>query len=728
MKSSKSKLQIILSHTCTYFNFLNIVLALLVIISGQYKHMLFMGIVIFNSLIGIVQELKVKQLIDKLSVITATTARLVTDDGIREIPLEEICVGNVLRVAIGEQIVADGTVLSSDGLEVNESLLTGESVPVHKKAGDFLFSGSHIVAGSGTCRVVHTGEENYATQLVKKAKTKKRASSEMQNAIKKVIRIVSYAIIPTGALLFYMQYFRAGATLSNSLVGTTAGVLGMIPEGLVLLTSISFILGVGRLAKKQALVQEMEAIEALARVNVLCLDKTGTITTGELAVDRVVPLPINGEIASPPALNKLLGQIVFAFDDDNATSLALKQYLGKNAQTSFTKGNITDSVPFSSQRKFMGITQKGGGSYVLGAPDFLTTQKDVQKQANDAGKQGLRVLLLASCRELTSSPDKLSDVEPLALIMLNDRIKENAPEIFRFFARQGVDVKIVSGDNPVTVSSVGVRAGIPQAEQYIDASALEGKTSGELTDIVAGNAVFGRVSPPMKQEIIKAFQKNGSVVGMVGDGVNDVLALKDADCGIAMADGADAARQAAHIVLLDSDFASLPDIVKEGRTIIANIERVSALYLTKTIYSVLLCILFIILGKAYPYIPIQLTLIGATAIGIPSFLLALEKHENAASSGFLRHVLKISLPGAIILTGLLVSVSFLAVPLKLSRLAVSTINLLIGGIISLGIVVIVCRPLNRRRLVMCIGLTVLFFGALLLMPGIFDIYPLLQLL
>lgn len=728
MKSSKSKLQIILSHTCTYFNFLNIVLALLVIISGQYKHMLFMGIVIFNSLIGIVQELKVKQLIDKLSVITATTARLVTDDGIREIPLEEICVGNVLRVAIGEQIVADGTVLSSDGLEVNESLLTGESVPVHKKAGDFLFSGSHIVAGSGTCRVVHTGEENYATQLVKKAKTKKRASSEMQNAIKKIIRIVSYAIIPTGALLFYMQYFRAGATLSNSLVGTTAGVLGMIPEGLVLLTSISFILGVGRLAKKQALVQEMEAIEALARVNVLCLDKTGTITTGELAVDRVVPLPNNGEIASPPALNKLLGQIVFAFDDDNATSLALKQYLGKNAQTSFTKENITDSVPFSSQRKFMGITQKGGGSYVLGAPDFLTTQKDVQKQANDAGKQGLRVLLLASCRELKSSPDKLSDVEPLALIMLNDRIKENAPEIFRFFARQGVDVKIVSGDNPVTVSSVGVRAGIPQAEHYIDASALEGKTSGELTDIVAGNAVFGRVSPPMKQEIIKAFQKNGSVVGMVGDGINDVLALKDADCGIAMADGADAARQAAHIVLLDSDFASLPDIVKEGRTIIANIERVSALYLTKTIYSVLLCILFIILGKAYPYIPIQLTLIGATAIGIPSFLLALEKHENAASSGFLRHVLKISLPGAIILTGLLVSVSFLAVPLKLSRLAVSTINLLIGGIVSLGIVVIVCRPLNRRRLVMCIGLTILFFGALLLMPGIFDIYPLLQLL
>lgn len=726
----QSKLQIILSHTCTYFNFLNMALALLVIISGQYKHMLFMGIVIFNSLIGIVQELKVKKLIDQLSVITATKARLVTENGIREIPLEDIRVGHVLRIVVGDQIVSDSTILTSDGLEVNESLLTGESVPVHKNPGDPLFSGSHIVAGSASCKVVHIGADNYATQLVQKAKTKKRASSEMQNAIKKIIRIVSYAIIPVGALLFYIQYFRVGANLSNSLVSTTAGVLGMIPEGLVLLTSISFILGVGRLAGKHALVQEMEAIEALARVNVLCLDKTGTITTGNLSVEEILPLPENGgtELSEEKTCS-ILHSVVYAFTEDNATSSALKAYLSAYSSLkplAENKENITDSIPFSSRRKFMGISVKNSGSYVLGAPDFLTKSESVLQRAEQFEKQGLRVLLLASCKELADSPDKLSDIEPLALIILTDQIKENAPEIFRFFEDQSVDIKIISGDNPATVSAVGVRAGLPQAEHYIDATELEGRTEEEIAGMVSRHTVFGRVSPEMKQTIIKAFQKNEKTVGMVGDGVNDVLALKDADCGIAMANGADAARQSAHIVLLDSDFASMPDIVKEGRTIIANIERVSALYLTKTIYSILLCVIFIILGKTYPFIPIQLTLIGATAIGIPSFLLTLEQHSTAASSGFLRHVMRISLPGALLLTALLVTIQFTAAPLGLDRLMVSTLNLLTGGIISLGIVAIVCRPMNKRRLALCIGVTLLFVGGMLLMPRLFDIYPLLS--
>lgn len=734
MKSSKSKLQIILSHTCTYFNFLNLVLALLVVVSGQYKHMLFMGIVIFNSLIGIVQELKVKNLVDKLSVITATKARLITDDGIREIPLENVRIGNKLQIAVGDQIAFDSTVLTSDGLEVNESLLTGESLPVHKNPGDSLFSGSHIVAGSGSCQVVHVGEDNYATQLVQKAKTKKRASSEMQNAIKKIIRFVSYAIFPVGALLFYIQYFRAGANLSNALVSTTAGVLGMIPEGLVLLTSISFILGVGRLATKRALVQEMEAIEALARVNVLCLDKTGTITTGDLAVEQIILLPQNDSTQmSQERIHSILHTVVYAFTEDNATSAALKTYLETNSTAPLVedKDAITESIPFSSRRKFMGISARHSGSFVLGAPDFLTKSQDVLQQAEQFEKQGLRVLLLAACGKLAScgkladSPDDLRDIKPLALITLTDQIKENAPEIFRFFKKQGVDIKVISGDNPTTVSAVGVRAGLPQAEHYIDATEMEGLTEVEIADRVSRHTVFGRVSPEMKQTIIKAFQKNKKTVGMVGDGVNDVLALKDADCGIAMANGADAARQSAHIVLLDSDFASMPDIVKEGRTIIANIERVSALYLTKTIYSILLCVIFIILGKSYPFIPIQLTLIGATAIGIPSFLLTLERHDTVTSSGFLRHVMRISLPGAILLTALLVTIQFAAAPLGLDRLIVSTLNLLTGGIVSLGIVAVVCRPMNKRRLALCLGVTLLFFGGMLLMPGLFDIYPLL---
>lgn len=734
MKSSKSKLQIILSHTCTYFNFLNLVLAFLVILSGQYKHMLFMGIVIFNSLIGIVQELKVKKLVDKLSVITATMARLITDDGIRDIPLDDVEVGNKLQISVGNQITFDSTVLSSDGLEVNESLLTGESLPVHKNPGDSLFSGSHVVAGSGSCQVIHIGEDNYATQLVQKAKTKKRASSEMQNAIKKTIRLASYAIFPVGALLFYMQYFRVGANLSDALVSTTAGVLGMIPEGLVLLTSISFILGVGRLAAKRALVQEMEAIEALARVNVLCLDKTGTITTGNLTVEEVLPLPQNnGTPLSGEHIHSILHTVVYAFTEDNATSTAIKSYFTENPSSALLSeeqktednNNVTEFVPFSSHRKFMGVTTNHSESYVLGAPDFLTKQENVLQQAEQYEKRGLRVLLLASCDKLADSPDKLSGILPLALIILADEIKENAPEIFRFFKNQGVDIKIISGDNPATVSAVGVRAGLPQAEHYMDANELEGKTEEEITDIVSCHTVFGRVSPQMKQTIIKAFQKDKKTVGMVGDGVNDVLALKDADCGIAMANGADAARQSAHIVLLDSDFSCMPDIVKEGRTIIANIERVSALYLTKTIYSILLCVIFIILGKSYPFIPIQLTLIGATAIGIPSFLLTLERHDTVTSTGFLRHVMRISLPGAILLTALLVVIQFISVPLGLDRLIISTLNLLVGGIVSLGIVAVVCRPMNKRRLALCIGITLLFTSGMLLMPGLFNIYPLL---
>ncbi len=728
----QSKLQIILSHTCTYFNFLNIVLAFLVILSGQYKHMLFMGIVIFNSLIGIVQELKVKKLIDKLSVITATKAKLITDDGIQEIPLDDVETGNKLQIAAGNQITFDSTVLSSDGLEVNESLLTGESLPVHKNPGDLLYSGSHVVAGSGSCQVIHIGDDNYATQLVQKAKTKKRASSEMQNAIKKTIRLVSYAIFPVGALLFYMQYFRVGANLSDALVSTTAGVLGMIPEGLVLLTSISFILGVGRLAAKRALVQEMEAIEALARVNVLCLDKTGTITTGNLTVEQVLPLPQeNGTQMSGKNIHSILHTVVYAFTEDNATSTAIKTYFTENtssAPLTEDKNIVTDSVPFSSHRKFMGVSTSHSESYVLGAPDFLTKQKSVLQQAEQYEKRGLRVLLLASCHKLADSPDKLSGILPLALIILADEIKENAPEIFRFFENQGVDIKIISGDNPATVSAVGVRAGLPQAEHYMDANELEGKTEEEIADIVSCHTVFGRVSPQMKQTIIKAFQKDTKTVGMVGDGVNDVLALKDADCGIAMANGADAARQSAHIVLLDSDFSSMPAIVKEGRTIIANIERVSALYLTKTIYSILLCVLFIILGKSYPFIPIQLTLIGATAIGIPSFLLTLERHDTVTSTGFLRHVMRVSLPGAILLTALLVVIQFIAVPLGLDRLMVSTLNLLTGGIVSLGIVAVVCRPINKRRLALCIGITLLFIGGMLLMPGLFNVYPLLTII
>jgi len=709
MKASKTTGQIILSHTVTYFNLLNLILAGLVIVSGQYKNMLFLGIVISNSLIGIIQELKVKKLIDALSVITATKARLLAGDTIKEIPIEDLKINDKIKLCSGDQIMADCTVCSSEGMEVNESLLTGEAIPVQKNPGDTLYSGSFVTAGSGIGQVIHTGEDNYAVQLVAKARTKKRATSEMQDAIKRIIKHVSFAIIPIGLILFYIQRYQASESLSDSLVNTVAGVLGMIPEGLVLLTSVSFILGVGRLAKKKALVQEMEAIEALARVNVLCLDKTGTITTGELNVDSILPLGNTSE----KKIHTLMNGLVFAFTESNATSDALQAYFEDTKPYS-----ISDSVPFSSRRKFMGVTFDKEGSFVLGAPDFLTNDTNVLKQADTLANQGLRVLLLASCQTLTKTPETLEHVKPLGLIVLSDCIKEDAPEIFQFFAKQGVDVKIVSGDNAATVSSVGVRAGIPEAEHAVDANTLPTDIE-ELKELVNKYTVFGRVSPEMKQNIIKALQANGNVVGMVGDGVNDVLALKDSDCGIAMANGADAAKQSAHIVLLDSDFSSMKSIVKEGRTIIANIERVSALYLTKTIYSILLCIIFSILGKAYPFIPIQLSLIGACAIGIPSFLLTLEQHAEVTTSGFLRHVLRISLPSAVTLTGILVAIRIVARYFLWNDILISTLNLLAGGAVSLFVVGFVCHPMTRRRFLICTLAIATFAGAFLLFPQFF---------
>lgn len=720
MDASRSRWEIIASHTFTYFNFLNLILAGLVVLSGQQKNMLFIGIVVTNALIGIIQELKVKKLIDALSVVTATKAKLVYRKDLEkekeqrpageilEVPIEELKVGDVIKISIGDQIPVDCETVSSQGLEVNESLLTGESLAVLKQAGDILYSGSSVVAGTATGRVVHVGEDNYATQLVKKAKTKRRATSEMQIAIKRIIKYVGYAIFPIGLVLFYIQRHVAGNNISDSLVNTVAGVLGMIPEGLVLLTSISFILGVGRLAKKNALVQEMEAIEALARVDVLCLDKTGTITTGELKVERVVPL----ESTREPDIHKIMGTISYAFEEANNTTQALREYFAKTEEL-----NVVDKIPFSSKRKHMGITVLEKGirkKYFLGAPEYLTDDDEVLQKARHFAEEGMRVLLLVG-----------DGKKAMSLVVLSDIIKEDAPETFRFFREKGVDIKILSGDNPVTVSIVGNRAGLKGAEKWVDARELP-EDMAELRKEIHKYTVFGRVSPEKKQLIVKALEEEDKVTGMVGDGVNDVLALKDADCGIAMASGSDAAKQSAHIVLLDSDFSSMKEIVNEGRTIISNIERVSTLYLTKTLYSVMLCVLFIILGKSYPFIPIQLSLIGATAIGIPSFVLALERHEDTIPRGFLRNVLRISLPAAVIMTAGLAVISFLDELFHIGEVAVSTLNLLAGGGVSMGVLLVVCIPMSRMRFVLCVTVVSIFCAAVLLFPQFFGVVPVFE--
>ena len=663
-----------------------------------------MGIVITNAVIGIAQELKVKKLIDALSVVTATKARRIVNGKICQCKIAEIQEGDTLKLMLGDQIPVDCEILKTDGLEVNESLLTGESLAVQKKQGDFVYSGSDVVAGSAVAKVLHTGDDNYATQLVKKAKTKRRATSEMQDAIGRIIKYVSYALIPVGLLLFYIQRFSAGNNLSDSIVNTVAGVIGMIPEGLVLLTSISFILGVGRLAKKNALVQEMEAIEALARVDVLCLDKTGTITTGDLQVEKVEPIIRDGSV------EEVLGVIAYAFEETNATTEALRRHF-----TEVTGQKIIEKVPFSSSRKHMSITIEGKGKYCLGAPEYLSSDPKILSRAEKYAAEGMRVLLL--------SHDGCEN----CFIILSDIIKPDAAETFAFFREKNVQIKILSGDNPLTVSVVGMRAGLPEAAHYIDARKLPDEEE-ELQKEICKYTVFGRVTPEKKQAVVKALEAAGNVTGMVGDGVNDVLALKDADCGIAMAAGSDAAKQIAHIVLLDSDFASMRQIVGEGRTIISNIERVSTLYLTKTIYSILLCVIYIILAKSYPFIPIQLSLIGGTAIGIPSFVLALEHHEETIPRGFLRNVLRVSLPAAVCMVGSLVAITLVGEWFSFSELVSSSLHLIAGGIVSFGVLTAACMPMNRLRFALCLTVIGIFAGAILLFPGFFGMAPVMHLI
>jgi len=718
--ASKSVKEIVRTHTLTYFNFLNIFLGVIVILSGQLKNLTFMGVIIINSVIGIFQELKVKKLVDGLAVITASKVKVIRDGVRREIPIEQLVMDDVMVVESGNQIGADSIVLVGNGIEVNESMITGESKPVKKSAGDQLFSGSYLVAGSGSAKVIHVGEENYATKLANQAKDKKRATSEMQDAIKRIIKVVGIIIIPVGILLFLSQRAVEGTTLSNAMVNTVAGVIGMIPEGLVLLTSVSFVLGVGRLAKKRALVQEMEAIEALARVNVLCTDKTGTITTAELEVKEIIPV---GNTRTE-RIKEIMNEISFAFDDVNATQNALMHYFTKTGQW-----EISDLIPFSSDRKYRAISFLNEGAYVLGAPEFILRQYENEEAKEELlaeidvySKKGLRVLLLAAAQMVNSASGTVTGIKPVGLILISDCIRTEAKATFDYFASQNVDVKVISGDNPATVSSIAVEAGLKDGDKYIDATQLP-ESDAQLRNEIGNYTVFGRVTPEQKQRIIKAYQANDKVVGMVGDGVNDVLALKDADCGIAMAAGSDAAKQVAHIVLLDSDFACMKDIVREGRMIISNIERVSALYLTKTIYSVLLSVIFILLGREYPFIPIHLSIISMTAIGLPSFLLTLEQTETVTQSGFLKHVLRISLPGALTMVLDMLLIQVLGVYFGFEADLISTYNLLSAGMISMLVLVSVCMPLNKKRRALCILCVSLFLAAVLILPGFFSIHP-----
>lgn len=718
---SKTTKQIVLEHVFTYFNGLNLFLALMIVFSGRYINLTFIGVVLFNTLIGIVQELKVKKTIDQLSIVMDQNVQVIRDGHEEMINVETLVLDDIYKLTSGSQIPCDSLVL--DGyLEVNEALLTGESKPVKKEKGEHLLGGTFITSGNAVAQVEKVGNDNYSSQLLEKVKKKNNATSEMKDAIEKVIKVLSIIIVPVGLMLFHAQY-NANPNVSDAIVKTVAGVVGMIPEGLVLLTSVSFVLGVGRLAKKQALVQQMESIEALSRVDTLCLDKTGTITTGELHVKKTVVFYDLGY--TEELVNKVMSGFVDTKEEGNMTQTALRQYFHDDHHL-----HIRKFIPFSSDRKFQAVTYDNGCSYVLGAPEYLTTDTTILDLVSKYSYTGYRVLMLGEASKIHRHKGTYDDFVPMALIVISDVIKEDAKDTFDFFKKEGVDIKVLSGDNPITVSRVCMMAGLNHANHYIDASKLPDNID-ELAQIIDDYQVFGRVKPEQKELIIQALQKNEHIVSMVGDGVNDVLAIKEADCGIAMANGADAAKHSAHIVLLDSQFSSMKEIFKEGRTIVANIEKVSALYLTKTIYSTGLSLIFSLIGKAYPFTPFQLSIISGFAIGYPSFFITLEKDVAMQSKGFLRHVLNTALPcGLSIIFYVLLSL-FLTSTLQLDLKTFNTLSYYMCVIVSFIVLYKVCLPLNKYRKAIfsicsiCVVIALIFLARYLSIYALFDLHSIL---
>lgn len=710
--------QIVRENTLTFFNFLNLVLLILVLMVGSYKNAFFVGIIIINTLIGIAQEIRAKKTIDKLAILTAKKSIVIREGKKWTVPTEDLVLDDLVCLKTGDQVPADAKVLEGS-VEVNESLLTGESDNLPKNVGDELFSGSFVTSGEACCQIIHVGKDNYAAQITSEAKEFKRHNSELKNSLNAILKVISIIIVPLGALLFYKQYYVVGNTFKDSIVSMVAGVLGMIPEGLVLLTSVALTLGALVLANKKTLVQELYCIETLARVDTLCLDKTGTITEGTMCVERVEPWSeasenkdtdeIPTEDEDEPDLHEIenmMANLMYVLKDQNATIDALRKRFP--AKSSMTLEHI---IPFSSDRKYSGAVFEDNGTYLMGAAQFLFPEgrEDILDVCQNYAEEGLRVLVLAHSTQMAEGTELPENLEPVALLLLTDVIREEAPDTLQFFDSQEVDLKVISGDDPVTVSAIAKRAGLKNAENYVDATTLE--TEEQLEEAVAKYSVFGRVTPQQKKEMVQALQKQGHTVAMTGDGVNDVLALKEADCSIAMAQGSDAAKNIANVVLLDSNFASMPHIVNQGRRVVNNIRTAASMFLIKTMFSVMLSLLTIFFGNAYPFEPIQMSLISACAVGIPTFLLAQENNYDKIDHTFLRHVFLNAFPAALTITSCVFAVMLVCQNVYHSNDMLSTACVLVTGWNYMAALKTVYAPLNTYRKVIIYGMQFIFFSA-----------------
>lgn len=712
---TKTEKQIILENTFTFFNILNFVLALFVLLVGSFKNLLFLGVIFSNTIIGSFQGIRAKRTIDKLSLISAPKVTVLRDGALQTIAVSEIVLDDVMHLSNGQQICADAIVCDGE-VEVNESLITGESDPVVKRAGDELLSGSFIVSGSCYAQVEHIGSENYANRIANDAKYIKKAHSEILHSLDFIVKTLGFTLIPIGLLLFSKQFFILHDTLKDAVVSTVAAMLGMIPEGLILLTSVVFAVSVLRLSKYKTLVQDLYCTESLARVDVLCLDKTGTITEGTMQVDELIPL----EGFTEQDMTEALTALINVLSDDNPTSYAVKARF--TGETSWT---ATETVAFSSARKWSGASFAAHGTYVMGAGEFILRDRfDTLRERTEAyAARGERVLLLArtdsAFLEGKALPD---DLQPVGLIAISDKIRAEAPETLRYFAEQGVTLKVISGDNAVTVSNIAQKAGLAGAENYCDASTLE--TEADAAAAIEQYTVFGRVTPQQKLQFVKALKENGHTVAMTGDGVNDVLALKEADCSIAMASGSDAARTVSNLVLLDSNFASMPQVVKEGRRSINNLQRSASLFLQKTIYSTVLSVLFIFLSASYPFEPIQLTFISTLTIGIPSFILALEPNRDRVRGSFLTNVLKKSFPSALTMVLGVLFLCLFQQPLGLSSEQVSTLSVIVAFTVGFMLMFKLCVPFNALRGVLFGAMLAAFFLGYIFFMDIFSMVPL----
>ena len=706
--------EIIRENVCTYFNLIFLVLAILLCLVGSFRDLTFLPVIIFNTLIGIVQEIRAKNVLEKLNMLNAPHASVVRDGKKSLVDSEELVLDDIVIFKAGNQICADAIVVSGE-VRVNESLLTGESDEITKASGAELMSGSFVVAGECHARLDKVGVDSYISKLTLEAKAmKKGEQSEMIRSLDKLVKFVGIALIPIGITLFVQGFFFNDQSFRNSIVSMVAAVLGMIPEGLYLLASVALAVSSMRLAHKKVLLHDMKSIETLARVNVLCVDKTGTITENSMSVKDMIPTK-EYDAEKMPELNGLLSDFVGSMSSDNSTMEALKDYFKKKTEQSASK-----VVPFTSVTKYSGV-MFGEKSYVIGAPEFVLREDyDTYKpDISEYARKGYRVLVFGSYDAALDGGKLTGKVLPMAYVLLANPIRKEAPETFAYFAEQGVEVKVISGDNPLTVSEVAKEAGIVNAEEYVDATTLQ--TDEDIANAIAKYTVFGRVTPGQKRQFVQALKDQGKTVAMTGDGVNDVLALKDADCSVAMASGSDAACQAAQVVLLESNFACMPSVVLEGRRVVNNIQRSASLFLVKNIFSFLLSLFSVVFMMSYPLQPSQISLISMFTIGIPGFFLAFQPNKDVIKGHFLTNVVLKALPAGLTDVLAVAAMAVFGQTFGLGETDISTAGTMLLAIVGFMILFKICEPFNWLRGCVWVGSVIGLLGCSIFLPKLFAI-------